>query len=220
MGPGTLRQLQRVGVPIQALDHVLLTHFHPDHSADLTSFLFATRHPAILRARQPFRLVGPKGLQDLVRGLEQAYGRWIQLPKHIMEPEEWPADPGLVHRLGKLLVRAESVRHTDACLAYRFETPDGATLVYSGDTGPCESLIALAKACDLLILECSVPEDAEQDGHLTPRRAGELAAAAGAKKLLLVHFYPDVLATDITTPCRRAYKGELVLGRDRLTLQV
>jgi ribonuclease BN (tRNA processing enzyme) len=220
MGPGTLRQLQRVGIPIPAVDHVLLTHFHPDHSADLIAFLFATRHPAILRKRRPFRVIGPMGLMAFMHGLEQAYGRWIRLPDAVMKLEEWPPTRGLVHELGTLRVCAESVRHTDACLAYRFETPYGATLVYSGDTGACESLIALAKGCDLLILECSFPEGAGREGHLTPRQAGELAEAAGAKKLVLVHFYPDVLATDIVTPCRRAYKGELILGRDLLAVRV
>lgn len=220
MGPGTLRRLARVGVPITALDHVLLTHFHPDHSADLIAFLFATRHPAILHKRRPFRVIGPTGLVAFLHGLEQGYGRWIRIPDSVMKLEEWPPEPGPVHRLGKLQADAVAVRHTESCLAYRFEAPNGASVVVSGDTGPCASLIALAKACDLLILECSFPEGAEQDGHLTPRRAGELAAAAGVKKLVLVHFYPDVLATDIVTPCRRAYQGELVLGRDGLTVRV
>ena len=45
-GPGTLRQLSRLGVTFLTLDRLFLTHFHPDHCLDLVSILFAMRLPA------------------------------------------------------------------------------------------------------------------------------------------------------------------------------
>ena len=219
MGPGTLGRLARAGIPHSNLDRILLTHFHPDHTAGLLHFLFATRHPPVLSTRKPFRLVGPEGTGRFLSGLEQAYGRWIRIPPRVMEIEEWPLNSGEGKALGPLTVSAASVRHTDSSLAYRLATPDGKVLVYSGDTGYCDELIALANGCDLLILECSLPEDSAVEGHLTPRLAGRLAAAAGAAKLLLVHFYPEVLAVDISSEVREVYRGELVIGRDFLTVR-
>jgi ribonuclease BN (tRNA processing enzyme) len=89
-----------------------------------------------------------------------------------------------------------------------------------GDTGLAPELIDLAKGCDLLILECSFPDGAEAAGHLTPLSAGKPAASAEARKLLLIHFYQEVLATDITGACRRVFKGGLVLGRDLLRIKI
>ena len=220
MGPGTLKQMARAGIPHTDLDRILITHFHPDHTAGLIHLLFATRHPPLLAARRPFLLAGPEGLKEFLSGLEQAYGRWVRLPSHIMDVLEWPSDSEEERPVGPLSISAARVRHTDRSLAYRIVTPDRKVVVYSGDTGVCDELIALANGCDLLILECSFPENRAVETHLTPRRAGFVAAAAEAAKLLLVHFYPEVMAVDVATEVRGAFGGELVLGRDLLAVGV
>jgi len=219
-GPGTLRQLARAGIHHSAVDQVLVSHFHPDHTADLIHFLFATRHPPVLAARTPFRIAGPEGLRSFMEALKQAYGRWIDIPRDLMTLMEWPLDQEGPRPLGNLTVLTRPVPHTEQSLAYRIETPGGRTVVYSGDTGPGAGLIDLAKGCDLLILECSFPEGMQGDRHLSPERAGEAAAAAEPGKLLLVHFYPEVLAVDIAAGCRKAYRGELVLARDLMAVRV
>lgn len=218
LGPGSLRQLARAGIHHSAVDQVLISHFHPDHTADLIHFLFATRHPPVLASRTPFRVAGPKGLSLLLSAFRQAYGRWVDIPGDIMSLLEWPLDETAALPLGSLSVQARQVSHTEHSLAYRIETPNARTVVYSGDTGPCDALIELAKHCHLLILECSFPEEQEAEGHLTPAQAGEIASEAAVDKLLLVHFYPQVLAVDIAARCRRSYKGDLVLGRDLLAV--
>ena len=45
MGPGTLRQLARIGINHDKIEQIFISHFHPDHTADLIHFLFATRNP-------------------------------------------------------------------------------------------------------------------------------------------------------------------------------
>ncbi|MCF8063142.1 MAG: ribonuclease Z [Deltaproteobacteria bacterium] len=220
LGPGTLRQLARAGIHHSAVDQILVSHFHPDHTADLIHFLFATRHPPVLAARTPFRIAGPVGLSSLLDALKQAYGRWIDIPGDILSVLEWPLAEAGPRALGALTVRARRMPHTEQSLAYRIETPGGRTVVYSGDTGPSDELIDLAKKCDLLILECSFPEERGVENHLSPKQAGEVASAAEPGKLLLVHFYPEVLAVDIAARCRKAYGGELVLARDLMAVRV
>ena len=78
----------------------------------------------------------------------------------------------------------------------------------------------LARGADLLILECSFPDEEAIAGHLTPSEAGDIATRAGAKKLLLTHFYPEILTTDIEAQCRKTYQGDLVLASDLLSLSV
>ena len=69
----------------------------------------------------------------------------------------------------------------------------GVTVVYSGDTMPCEALAQAAADADLLICEATyaLEEQAEQAtayGHMTFAQAGALAARAGARRLWLTHY--------------------------------
>ncbi len=220
MGPGTLRQLSRTGIPHNRLEHIFITHFHPDHTADLVHFLFATRHPSILAKRRPFTITGPQGFKDFHRGLERAYGNWLDIPPEIMEIQELAATRKDKIGYKTFEVISQPVKHSEPSIAYRVEHSSGKSLVYSGDTGFCPEIIDLAKGSDLLILECALPEDKEIEWHLTPSLAGKIATQAGVRRLLLVHFYPEVLETDITTECRKTYDGELILGRDLLHIRV
>ena len=40
LGPGVLRRLPALGLDLDAIDAVLLTHYHTDHCADLAALLF------------------------------------------------------------------------------------------------------------------------------------------------------------------------------------
>ncbi|RUP75086.1 MBL fold metallo-hydrolase, partial [Corynebacterium propinquum] len=63
-------------------------------------------------------------------------------------------------------------------------------LTYSGDTDACEGLVEAARDADVFLCEAAFHEGRDDviDGvHLTGRRAGETAAQAGARKLLLTH---------------------------------
>jgi ribonuclease BN (tRNA processing enzyme) len=186
----------------------------------LIHFLFATRHPPDLAKRGPFTITGPQGYKDFHKGLERVYGKWLNIPPEIMEIRELAA--ARKDRIGyeAFEIISQPVKHSDPSIAYRIEHPSGKSFVYSGDTGFCTEIIDLAKASDLLILECALPDDTDIDVHLTPSLAGKIATQAGVKRLLLCHFYPEVLETDIAEECRKTFDGELILGRDLLHIKV
>lgn len=220
MGPGSLRQFSRIGLNFSDLDRIFLTHFHPDHTADLIHFLFATRNPTVLEKRAPFCIAGPRGLKNFLRGLREAYGKWLEIPPDLMTIEERDTEKREIAKCGNLTVTSQPVKHTPQSLAYRVEGPEGLNFVYSGDTGFCEEIVDLSRDVDLLILEASFPDAQEADGHLTPSLAGRVATLAKARRLALLHFYPEVLATDIADQCRKTYKGKLILCRDLLSLSI
>ncbi|MCP4693176.1 MAG: hypothetical protein GY859_34355 [Desulfobacterales bacterium] len=58
------------------------------------------------------------------------------------------------------------------------------------------------------------------NGHLTPSLAGEIASLAGARKLVLTHFYPECDLVDIEKECGRTYDGPLALAEDLMRVPV
>jgi ribonuclease BN (tRNA processing enzyme) len=86
--------------------------------------------------------------------------------------------------------------------------------VYTGDTGPDAALAAWARGCELLLAECSLPADRAIPLHLTPEQAGTLARAAGARRLVLTHFYPPVEAVDPAARAAGVFGGDVVAAAD------
>jgi ribonuclease BN (tRNA processing enzyme) len=80
--------------------------------------------------------------------------------------------------------------------------------------------VELAEGADLLVLECSFPEGAPAEGHMTPGQAAAVAEKAGARRLLLTHFYPAAAASDLMTPARKRYGGDILLARDGMKVEV
>ena len=70
----------------------------------------------------------------------------------------------------------------------------GRSVAYSGDTRPVESLVELAKDCDVLIHEATLDESlegkAESYGHSSSRQAAQIAKRANVRTLFLTHISP------------------------------
>jgi ribonuclease BN (tRNA processing enzyme) len=221
MGPGTLRQLAKMGIPHNRIAQIFITHFHPDHTADLIHFLFVTRNPSVLAEREPFVIGAPMGFGDFLEGLHRAYGKWIEIPGEIMKVDELDTRKPDERIYTGFRIQSLPIPHTPQSLAYRVTSlSSGKSFVYTGDTAFAPELADFARGCNLLITEASFPDGQEVEGHLTPSQAGRIASHAQAGKLVLTHLYPEVLGTDIVSQCRRTFDGELVLGRDFLHLTV
>jgi ribonuclease BN (tRNA processing enzyme) len=141
----------------------------------------------------------------------------VEAPEGMMNL--WELKPGAPDEViyEGLTIRSAPTNHIEGSLAYRLEA-DGKTLVYSGDTDVSESLVELAKDTDLLILECANPFKLQ--GHLTPKEAGQMAARAGAKRLLLTHFYPPCDEVDVVALARQEFPGEVIRAEDGLVLSI
>jgi ribonuclease BN (tRNA processing enzyme) len=93
-------------------------------------------------------------------------------------------------------------------------------LVYSGDAAPGGDLVHLAAGADLLISECSFPDDWETEEHLNAKSLGLLAAQAGVKSLLVTHCYPPALAVDLVGQIHIHYPGKVQLALDGLRISL
>jgi ribonuclease BN (tRNA processing enzyme) len=219
LGDGTIHRLLEAGHRVTDITHILITHFHPDHTGSLASFLFSNKYPDESFRRRPLTLLGGPGFSDFVRRLALVYGPWIQLPPEKIRLEE--VNPGAAEGIdfGDFHLSWAPMNHNPESLAYRIRDASGKSIVYSGDTDQCESLKHLAKGADLLICESALPDALKAPGHLTPSLAGDVAAGARVGKLVLTHFYPECDYEDIGGECRRTYNGPLVLAKDLMEIE-
>ena len=103
-------------------------------------------------------------------------------------------DPDAALTVGPLTVRFAAARHYVPAWAMSVEAPDGARLVYTGDTGPSDAMTEFARGADLLLVEASLRDAGEDDderGHLTAAEAIDLARNADVRAARLVHYAPD-----------------------------
>jgi ribonuclease BN (tRNA processing enzyme) len=215
-GSGTLVRMLQAGVTYKDLDAVLYTHFHPDHCADLVPLIFACKYQEEPR-KKDFLIVGGRGLRDYFEGLRSVHGRWIEphiFRIHISEV----ADDEIA--MGSLLITVLPLDHAPESVGYRVESPEGRTVVYSGDTDYCPNIVELARGADLLLLECSFPEGMKVKGHLTPALAGRIAQEAECKRLCLTHFYPPCDCSDIRGDCQKVFPGEVLLAEDMMRIAI
>lgn len=213
-GPGTLQRLRKLGITFLDVDRIFFTHFHIDHCLDLASVLFAARIPISPRTK-PLSIYGPPGLKRVYHGLTQAFPRQIGPRGYRLVLRELGEE---CLRLPGYAVRSRWMRHRVPALGFRV-TERGRAFAYSGDTDVCPGVVAAGRGADLLILECSVPDDQKIPGHLTPSECGAIAAASGCRHLVLTHFYPVFRRCDIRRHVRRAFRGRLTIARDFTSLR-
>jgi ribonuclease BN (tRNA processing enzyme) len=219
LGPGTMRRLLEAGVDIHDISHVCLSHFHPDHTGELVSFLFANKYPDETRRKIPLVIGGGKGFKAFFDQLKTIYGEWIDLSGRLRF-FEFSSAGGDTHKFEYFKMETCPVNHRPESIAYRITAPNGSTVVYSGDTDYSENLIDLAQHADLFVCECALPDPFKVPGHLTPSLAGKIASEAQVKQLVLTHFYPPCDDTDIEAQCRKTYQGPLALASDLMTFDL
>ncbi len=218
MGPGTIRRLLRTGKGLDDITHICISHFHPDHSAELAAFLFASKYGDPHR-QQPLSIVAGPGFNAFFKALQNVYGQWIELGNNLLQIREVTANQRPLC-FPDFELQTAPVAHNPESVAFRINTLPGYSIVYSGDTDYCNELADLAVKADLLICESSTPDEHKISGHLTPSLAGQIASTADVAKLVLTHFYPVCDSVDIAKQCRTTYKGPLIIAEDLLTINL
>ncbi|WP_030450790.1 ribonuclease Z [Herbidospora cretacea] len=103
----------------------------------------------------------------------------------------------------------------------------GQSMAFVMDTRLCDAVHALAEGVDLLVIESTflTPESAlaRDYGHLTAAQAGQVAAEAGVRKLVLTHFSERYGRDDeprFAEEAAKAYAGDIVVARDLMRVPV
>ena len=166
----------------------------------------------------PVTLVGPPGIQAVLQHLALAFGSWVLDAGFPLLVQE--LDPGTQLALADNVVLANfPVPHTAASVAYSVSA-GSKRLVYTGDTGFDVALAEWAQGCDVLLSECSLPDDMAIPEHLTPRQCGALAALARPGYLILTHLYPPLESADITAQVAEHFSGSVAIATDGFSIEL
>lgn len=243
-GAGVTRQLVRAGIKPHQVGPLFITHHHWDHTADYAYFALSSW---FMGRVGPLHVYGPPPTERMTHLLFDNGGAFEENLREIMGSGGAQAifrfrhgrdrdaldvrateinEPGIVAQAADWTVRAAFTPHVEpffkSC-AYRVDS-GGGSVVISGDTGcPSETILELARGCDVLVHECTRPDDdlarlGISNTHTGPEALGRLAAEAGVRKLVLTHF-----SVDYGTPAhiqqmvgsvKRWYGGEVVAGED------
>ena len=173
-----MHRMAGIGADWLGITHIALTHFHPDHTLDLTTLVLRVEIRHAAAAQRAAGVLGPPGTAALVQRFAELYGGAVSEPTWPLKVTEMPFGSGVELGDG---VRLESLKvpHTDESVAYSIAR-GGRRIVFTGDTGESDSLGDWARGCDLLLAECSLPDAMAIPTHLTPRQCAALAAARDA----------------------------------------
>jgi ribonuclease BN (tRNA processing enzyme) len=211
-GAGTLHRAALFQIPWPTVTHVAISHFHLDHWGELPMLLFSLRHGTLPPRSSPLMLMGPRGLVTRLTLLAGVYGDWLLNADFDLQIRELA--PGEAAPLAaEVTLETCKTAHTPESLAFAVRHR-GSRLVYTADTGMSDDLGRWAHPCDLLLAECSLPDRDAMEIHLTPSQVGRLARMAGARRLVLTHFYPQIEGTDPAAVAAKAFGGEVVAARD------
>lgn len=212
LGNGTLGAMQRHIDPLE-LDALALSHLHPDHCADVAALVVYRRyHPRRPVPLAPMPLYGPS---ESATRLAAAYAPSASelAETDISDVFDVRALDGSTVHIGPFRVTAAPVAHPCEAYGLRVEW-GGKSLVYTGDSGPCQSLVELAAGADLLLAEATWTHDDSRppDLHLSGRQAGELATEANAGRLLLTHIAPWTDRAEILAEASDTFDGPVELA--------
>jgi ribonuclease Z len=252
LGWGASRRINAAGIGHAQVDTLFLTHMHSDHITDIPDFLMQRWTGGATGA---LRVYGPEGTRETVEAFQAGLRLDVEyriahhgeknMPRSGWQIEitEVPATPEAtpIASIGDLEVDAFEVDHwpVKPALGFRFRR-GGRSLVLSGDTGKCASLVEASRGADMLI--CEAMNRSMWDGlvnvvrsrgnergadiladvptyHITTAGAAGTARDAGVKHLVLSHLLPMVPdegpgLEHFADGMSDIYGGQITVGKD------
>lgn len=158
------------------LDAIILSHYHEDHIADLGA----------LRQYRQLQTVKPQILP--IYGHQENEYEFSKLSlENVSEGIAYDVENGT--SVGPFDIQFLKTVHPVICYAMRIvERATGQVLIYTGDTGYFAELVDFSKDADILLADVYFFKDkVKMPNHLSSVEAGEIAAQANVKKLVLTH---------------------------------
>ena len=221
-GPGMTRRLVEAGLGPTDVDAVVFTHHHFDHNAGFPGF-FLSRWDQGAGQVDDLSVYGPSPTIDFIEKLFGAgsgafwpdlhariqapashavyINRGGELPRNPPDPDVREVAPGDSFAIGDIVFDSGLARHVQPyldCNSYRI-TVGSSSIVYTGDSEPCNEVVELARGADVLVSMCwdeeeTMAANGEATGQTGTRGAARMARDAGVGALVLTHIGPAISA--------------------------
>src|SRR6185295_9816890 len=189
-GASSLPALKRLGIGREAIDLVLITHFHGDHFAGLPFLLLDAQ---FTRRARPLVIAGPQGIEAKLKAALEVMFEHSSRTQQRFELSVVALNPEETRSFGGVTVTPYPVVHGESggpFLAYRVEA-EGRVITYSADTEWTDTLIPAARGADLFIAE-TYYYDKIVKNHLSLKTLEAHLPEINAKKLVLTHMSDDM----------------------------
>lgn len=251
-GPGAHHRLLETGRRSTEVTHVFFTHLHYDHCMDYGRLVLQRWDQGAGRIPE-LQVYGPPPIAritDQLFGVEGIYGPDIEartrhrssldvfearggkLPRLRPAPQVTEIKAGATVRGNGWTIRVAHAQHAQPyleCVALRLDTKDG-SICYTGDSGGVsDSIVELAKGCDVLIamnhyFSGTEPSPAYRGATGNHRDNAEIATRAGVKTLVLTHLLAQIdqpaVREQIVYEIREVFNGAVIWGEDLMRLGV
>lgn len=219
-GTGAFANLVRHRAP-ETLDALLITHMHADHFLDVIPLRYALKYGVRTNARKvPLYL--PPGGEAMLRRLCSAFAKedGADFLGEVFAVRTF--DPAAPLEIDPVTVRFAPAQHYIVTYALRCDFA-GASVTYSSDSAPTQSIVDLARDSALFLCEATLSEGEEEEperGHMSAREAGRLAAQASVGRLLLTHYSGNAVARELIASAQLAFTGPVHAVDDGLRLEL
>lgn len=247
IGSGSLANFNGLQLPVTSTTKVFLTHLHADHIGDLSTLIWSTAKSG---RRDPVEVWGPAsdneryGTKHFTKHLEEAFawdtesmnGHPGQSGAHTITTEVPYDETKVIYERNGVKISSFPVIHLHfGAVGYKLEYA-GRSVVFTGDTRPCSTVIDAAKDADLLIHEtfpsvdvyakkASVPpafaEQIVNGVHTSPAMAGKVFSLAGARMSVMWHFAVDhETVGPAFIEMQQQYDGPVTIAQDLTTFNI
>ncbi|MBS4204125.1 MBL fold metallo-hydrolase [Lederbergia citrea] len=209
-GSAVLSQLQTYIKP-EELDAVILSHYHPDHVADIG----VLQHALLIG-----KYVNGHSRNLPIYGHPHDTASFNSLTyKDITTGISYEQDEKI--HIGPFEIEFIKTKHPVACFAMRVSA-GGKTLIYTADSAYFTELAEFAEKADIVLCESNFYKgmDGAAAGHMTSEEAGTLAAKAGVGKLVLTHLPHFGDHQQLVAEAKEQFTGEVVLASMGLNLSL
>jgi ribonuclease BN (tRNA processing enzyme) len=204
-GHGTVQRLLEAGIHHNQVDHLVLSHFHPDHVSDLIPFLHAGAWSRQNPRSSDIHVYGPEGVQNLIEGFVRIFGidAFQQSSYSLVVHQVTDGFFGIGFQHFEFLSLPPAGNH-----GLRF-TYNGKTYALTGDSHFHAEEVEFLKGVDLAVID---------SGHLEDGEIVELAVASQARMIVCSHLYREIDAPRLQAQAElRGYQGSMAVGRDLMS---
>ena len=206
-GHGVLQRLLEIRVHPNNINHIILSHFHPDHVSDLIPFLHTGAKANHDPRTTDLHIYGPVGVRSFIDKVEKLFQ-----PDTFRLPSYYDI---VVHEIGEEDFRIGPYSFEFVSLppygnhGLRF-TWKGKFFAITGDSYFHDQEIDFLRNVDLAIIDA---------GHLEEDKIIQLSVASQAKVIICSHIYEEIDRYRLQELARaQGYQGTIEVGRDLLSL--